>query len=200
MIIGFLIKGGIVMVPIILCSIIAASIAVERFINLRHKKVIWGDILVRVEGLLRDRKIAEATTLCKRYQSAMTRVLLAALLNYDKDKSEIKEIIEEAGRQEIPYLDKYLLVLSTIAYISPLLGLLGTVTGMIRAFTVLSMTGAGHPAELAGGISEALITTAAGLTVSIPVLVLYNYFASKSDKLVLELEKSALKMLNILKR
>lgn len=200
MVIGFLIKGGIVMVPIVLCSIVAASIVIERLINLRHKKVVRGDVLARAEGLLRDKKIAEATTLCKRHQSAMTRVLLAALLNYDKDKNEIKEIIEEAGRQEIPHLEKYLTILGTIAYISPLLGLLGTVTGMIRAFTVISMVGVGQPADLAGGISEALITTAAGLSVAIPVLVLHSYFSNKSDRLVLELEKNALKMLNILKR
>ncbi|MFQ6111736.1 MAG: MotA/TolQ/ExbB proton channel family protein, partial [Nitrospinota bacterium] len=141
-----------------------------------------------------------ASTLCRRNSSAMTRVLQAAIVNYDQDKNEIKDIIEDAGRQEVPGLERYLNVLGTIASISPLLGLLGTVAGMIRVFNVITQEGVGHPNQLAGGISEALITTAAGLAVAIPALVFHNYFTSKAEGLVLEMEKYSLRMLDILKR
>ena len=195
-----IIKGGPVMAPILLCSVISLTIVVERCLSLRRHRILRYEILQRIEELLRDRKIPEATTLCKRYPSSMTRILLAAILNHDKTRQEIKEIIEDAGRHEVPVLERYLAVLGTIASISTLLGLLGTIAGMIKTFNVIAALGYGHPEALAGGISEALITTAAGLGVAIPTFVLYNYFTSKVDSLVLEMEKTSLRMLNILKR
>jgi biopolymer transport protein ExbB len=198
--IDLIVKGGPVMAPILLCSVISLAIIVERCLSLRRHRILKYDILQRIEELLRDRKIPEATTLCKRYPSSMTRILLAAILNHDKTRPEIKEIIEDAGRHEVPVLERYLAVLGTIASISTLLGLLGTITGMIKTFNVIAALGYGHPEALAGGISEALITTAAGLSVAIPTLVLHNYFASKVDTLVVEMEKTSLRILNILKR
>lgn len=195
-----IVKGGPVMVPIILCSVISLALIVERCLSLRRRRILKYEILQRIEELLRDRKIPEATTLCKRYPSSMTRILLAAILNHDKSRQDIKEIIEDAGRHEVPVLERYLTVLGTIASISTLLGLLGTITGMIKTFNVIAALGYGHPEALAGGISEALITTAAGLAVAIPTVVVYNYFTSKVDALVLEMEKNSLRMLNILKR
>lgn len=195
-----IIRGGPVMVPILLCSVISLTIIVERCLSLRRHRILRYEILQRIEELLRDRKIPEATTLCKRYPSSMTRILLAAILNHDKTRPEIKEIIEDAGRHEVPVLERYLGVLGTIASISTLLGLLGTIAGMIKTFNVIAALGYGHPEALAGGISEALITTAAGLSVAIPTFVLYNFFTSKVDSLVLEMEKNSLRMLNILKR
>jgi biopolymer transport protein ExbB len=195
-----IIKGGPVMAPILLCSVISLAIVVERCLSLRRHRILRYEILQRIEELLRDRKIPEATTICKRYPSSMTRILLAAILNHDKTRQEIKEIIEDAGRHEVPVLERYLTVLGTIASISTLLGLLGTIAGMIKTFNVIAALGYGHPEALAGGISEALITTAAGLGVAIPTFVLYNYFTSKVDALVLEMEKNSLRMLNILKR
>jgi biopolymer transport protein ExbB len=195
-----IVKGGPVMVPIILCSVISLALIVERCLSLRRRRILKYEILQRIEELLRDRKIPEATTLCKRYPSSMTRILLAAILNHDKSRQDIKEIIEDAGRHELPVLERYLTVLGTIASISTLLGLLGTITGMIKTFNVIAALGYGHPEALAGGISEALITTAAGLAVAIPTVVVYNYFTSKVDALVLEMEKNSLRMLNILKR
>ena len=195
-----IIKGGPVMAPILLCSVISLTIVVERCLSLRRHRILRYEILQRIEELLRDRKIPEATTLCKRYPSSMTRILLAAILNHDKTRQEIKEIIEDAGRHEVPVLERYLAVLGTIASISTLLGLLGTIAGMIKTFNVIAALGYGHPEALAGGISEALITTAAGPGVAIPTFVLYNYFTSKVDSLVLEMEKNSLRMLNILKR
>jgi biopolymer transport protein ExbB len=198
--IELIIKGGPVMGPILLCSVISLAIIVERCLSLRRHRILRYDILQRIEELLRDRKIPEATTLCKRYPSSMTRILLAAILNHDKTRQEIKEIIEDAGRHEVPVLERYLMILGTIASISTLLGLLGTIIGMIKTFNVIATLGYGHPEALAGGISEALIATASGLGVAIPTLVLYNFFTSKVDSLVVEMEKNSLRMLNILKR
>ncbi len=198
--IEWLIKGGPVMAPLLLCSVISLSIIVERSLSLRRNRILRYDILQRIEELLRDRKIPEASTLCKRYPSSMTRILLAAILNHDKSRQEIKEIIEDAGRQEVPVLERYLTILGTIASIAVLLGLLGTVTGMIRTFNAIAALGYGHPEALAGGISEALVATATGLTIAIPTLVLYNFFTSKVDSLVIEMEKNSLRMLSILKR
>jgi biopolymer transport protein ExbB len=196
----WIVQGGPVMVPLLLCSVISLSIIVERCLSLRRNRILKYDILQRIEELLRDRKIPEASTLCKRYPSSMTRILLAAILNHDKGRQEIKEIIEDAGRQEVPVLERYLTILGTIASISVLLGLLGTVTGMIRTFKTIAALGYGHPEALASGISEALIATATGLGIAIPTLVLYNFFTSKVDSLVLEMEKNSQRMLNILKR
>src|SRR5918996_2296985 len=173
--IELVIKGGPVMVPLLLCSVVSLSIIVERGLSLRRHRILKYDVLQRIEELLRDRKIPEASTLCKRYPSSMTRILLAAILNHDKSRQEIKEIIEDAGRHEVPVLERYLAVLGTIASISVLLGLLGTITGMIKTFNVIAALGYGHPEALAGGISEALITTAAGLTIAIPPPLLYKF-------------------------
>jgi biopolymer transport protein ExbB len=196
----YVIKGGPVMVPLLLCSVLALSIIVERCLSLRRHRILKYDVLQRIEELLRDRKIPEASTLCKRYPSSMTRILLAAILNHDKSRQEIKEIIEDAGRQEIPVLERYLTILGTIASISVLLGLLGTVMGMIRTFNAIAALGYGNPEALASGISEALVATATGLMIAIPTLVLYNFFTSKVDSVVIEMEKNALRMLSILKR
>jgi biopolymer transport protein ExbB len=196
----FVVKGGPVMVPLLLCSVISLSIMVERCLSLRRHRILKYDVLQRIEELLRDRKIPEASTICKRYPSSMTRILLAAILNHDKSRQEIKEIIEDTGRQEVPVLERYLTVLGTIASISVLLGLLGTVMGMIRTFNAIAALGYGHPEALASGISEALVATATGLTIGIPTLVMYNVFTSKVDSLVIEMEKNSLRMLSILKR
>jgi len=196
----FVIKGGPVMIPLLLCSVISLSIIVERCLSLRRNRILKYDVLQRIEELLRDRKIPEASTLCKRYPSSMTRILLAAILNHDKSRQEIKEIIEDAGRQEVPVLERYLTILGTIASISVLLGLLGTVMGMIRTFNAIAALGYGHPEALASGISEALVATATGLVIAIPTLVLYNVFTSRVDSLIIEMEKNSLRMLSILKR
>jgi biopolymer transport protein ExbB len=198
--IELIIKGGPVMVPILLCSVISVAIIVERSLSLRRHRILRYDILQRIEELLRDRKIPEASTLCKRYPSSMTRILLAAILNHDKSRAEIKEIIEDAGRHELPVLERYLTILGTIASIAVLLGLLGTVVGMIRTFNAIAAVGYGQPEALANGIAEALVVTAAGLSIAIPTLVVYNFFTSKVDSLVIEMEKTSLRMLSILKR
>jgi len=194
-------QGGIVMIPILVCSVVALIIIFERLWSLRRKRIFRFDILDTVEQLLREHKIPEATTLCKRHDSTMTRLVLVALLNSDRSKAEIKELIEDHGRQEVPFLERYLTMLGTIASISPFLGLLGTVVGLLRVFDAISQEGGvTNAAILSSGIQNALITTVAGLCVAIPSLVAYNYFARRAESLVLEMERISLRLLNILKR
>lgn len=195
-----LIKGGILMAPIGLCSVLALAIVLERLYMLRQPRVLSPEVLRIVEQYLREGETREALAICRRRPVAITRILHAGIANHHRTKSEIKEIIEDAGRHEVPSLERYLGVLGTIASISPLLGLLGTVTGMIKVFNVIAVRGVGHPGALAGGISEALITTAAGLAVAIPSLVFHNYFVSKADNFIIEMEKASLRMLEIMKR
>ncbi len=196
----FIMRGGVLMAPILFCSVLALGIVIERLFNLRAKRVIRDGEIEEVESMIREKRISEANMLCRRSPSAMSRILMVAILNHEKGRAEIKELIEDAGRQEIPTLERYLGILGTIAGITPLLGLLGTVAGMIRVFDVISKAGVGQPHALSGGISEALITTAAGLTVAIPALVFHSYFVSKADGLVLQMEKHSLRLLEILKR
>lgn len=197
----FVILGGVIMVPIVLCSVLALGIIFERLINLRRKRYLPYDLLRRIETFLQEQKIPEATTLCKRHESPLTRILLAAILNYDRSKPEIKEIIEEQGRQEVPVLERNLTALGTIASISPFLGLLGTVVGLLKVFEAIAQAGGvTNAAVLSEGIHNALITTVGGLCVAIPALVAYNYFARKAEGLILEIERISLRLLNILKR
>ena len=196
----FLAKGGVLMIPLGVCSIVSLAIIIERALNLRPARILPGDLLQQARQLLAENQVGEAVILCRRQPSSIGRILLAAISNYDKEKEELKSIVEDAGRQEVPVLDRYLGVLGTIAAISPLLGITGTVFGMIRVFATISEKGVAHPSQLAGGIYEALITTAAGLVIAIPALIFYNYFVTKSDRLVLELEKQALRVVEILKR
>ena len=199
--IEYIMQGGIIMIPIVFCSVLALGIIIERLWSLRRKRLLRYDLVTRIEELLREQKIPEATTICKRHESTMTRILLAAILNYDLPKAEIKEIIEDQGRQEVPVLERYLPSLGTIASISPFLGLLGTVVGLLKVFDAMAQTGGvTNPAVLSEGIHNALITTVAGLCVAIPSLVAYNYFARKADGLILEVERVSLRLLNILKR
>jgi biopolymer transport protein ExbB len=194
-------RGGIVMIPILVCSVVALIIIFERLWSLRRKRIFRFDILDTIEQLLREYKIPEATTLCKRHESTMTRLILVALLNSDRPKAEIKELIEDHGRQEVPFLERYLTMLGTIASISPFLGLLGTVVGLLRVFGAISQEGGvTNTAILSSGIQNALITTVAGLCVAIPSLVAYNYFARRAESLILEVERISLRLLNILKR
>jgi biopolymer transport protein ExbB len=198
---GYAAQGGIVMIPIAICSVLALMIIIERLWSLRRHRIFRFDILEVIEHLLRERKIPEATTLCKRHEAPMTRLILVALLNSDRPKAEIKELIEDHGRQEVPALERYLTTLGTIASISPFLGLLGTVVGLLRVFEAIGQAnGVTNATILSAGIHNALITTVAGLCVAIPSLVAYNYFARRAESLVLEVERISLRMLNILKR
>lgn len=190
--------GGWLMLPIIAGSIIALAIILERFWTLQRKKVIPEHLVATIwhwvkEGQLERSRIEEISK-----QSALGRVLAAGLNNRHMDRERIKESIEEAGRQVVHEMERFLNTLGTIASISPLLGLLGTVIGMIKVFNAITSTGVGNAAPLAGGISQALITTAAGLTVAIVALAFYRYFRGRVDELVVKMEEEAIKMVDVL--
>jgi biopolymer transport protein ExbB len=196
----FVLKGGVLMIPIALCSIIALAIFLERLWSLRRSRVIPRDFLIEIEDLIRREKIPEAITRCRKDNSSMANIILAGIRNFGKRREIVKESIEEIGRREAAILERYINVVGTIAAIAPLLGLLGTVFGMIKAFNVISIQGVGNPSSLAGGISEALITTAAGLVVAIPTFVLYRYLANKADALIVEMEENSIRMVDLLKQ
>lgn len=192
------IKGGYVMYPIMLGSIVALAVIIERFVNLREAKVIPKDFFARIKGLLLEGHINEALSICSKSNKPIAKIIEAGIMKYYFGRDEIKEAIEDAGRHEIAFLEKYLNLLGMIAAVEPLLGLLGTVTGMIKVFNVLSAGGIGQAEQLAGGIGEALITTAAGLAIAIPTLVFHNVFSERADRLILKMEKSSMELTEIL--
>jgi biopolymer transport protein ExbB len=186
--------GGWLMVPILLCSVIAMAIVAERFWTLQSRRVAPGNLVVQVWQWASSGKLNDDRIRTLRKSSPLGRILAAGLANRDNSREMMKENIEDVGRHVIHDLDRYLNTLGTIASITPLLGLLGTVIGMIKVFAVITTQGVGDPGVLAGGISEALITTAAGLTVAIPALMFHRYFRGHVDELVVTMEQEALKM------
>ncbi len=193
-------KGGIVMYPILLCSILSVAIFLERLWTLRESKIIPKKFIKEVEEFIRMKKYNEAIALCSTSNSSIARIIYAGLKKVGAPKDEIKEAITEQGKQEAIELERFLTTLGTIAGVSPLLGLLGTVTGMIKTFNVLAISKQlGDPGMLSAGISEALITTAAGLIVAIPSFIFYKYFSSKVDKLVIRMEGISIKFVELIK-
>lgn len=186
--------GGPVMVPIILCSIIAAAIFLERLWTLQQRRVLPAELTEKVWKWVEQRQITDKHIVALQQNSPLGKILAAGLSNRHRDRAIIKESIEDAGRHVVHELERFIAVLGTVASISPLLGLLGTVLGMIRTFNALSTSGAGNPMALAGGIAEALITTAAGLTVAIPALLAYRYTRGRVTNLVVQMEKEAIKL------
>jgi biopolymer transport protein ExbB len=194
--IDLVIKGGPFMYPIMFCSVVALAIFMERLWVLRRKLIIPKDFIIKVEDLVQRNKIADAIFLCKGNGSSIARTFLAGLKNTGRGMWLVKEAIEEKGRREGVILERNIGVLLTIANLSPLLGLLGTVSGMIKTFNAISVYGVGGPAPLAGGIAEALITTAAGLLVAIPTLVAYRFILDKAQILIFEMEESSIKLVD----
>jgi biopolymer transport protein ExbB len=189
-------KGGPFMYPIIFCSVVALAIFLERLWVLRRKLIIPKDFIIKVENLVQRNKIADAIFLCKGNSSSIARTFLAGLKNTGRGMWLVKEAIEEKGRREGVILERNIGVLLTIANLSPLLGLLGTVSGMIKTFNAISVYGVGGPEPLAGGIAEALITTAAGLLVAIPTLVAYRFILDKAQILIFEMEESSIRLVD----
>ena len=192
------IAGGWLMLPIIVCSIIALAIIAERLWTLRIKRVIPRTLVAQVWEWANEHKLDVERMQKLRSGSPLGRVLAAGLMNRNASREIMKEAIEDTGRHVVHELERYINTLGTIASISPLLGLLGTVIGMIKVFTVITTVGVGDPATLAGGISEALITTAAGLTVAIPSVIFHRYLKRKIDELVLGMEQEAMKLVEVL--
>ena len=188
------------MLPIILCAIIAMGIILERFWTLQQKRVIPEDLTSKVWGWVKKDQLDQKQIQTLHQGSALGQILAAGLTNRDRDRSILKDAIEDTGRHVVHELERYLESLGTVAAVTPLLGLLGTVIGMVKVFTAMTAHGVGNPTVLAGGIAEALITTAAGLTVAIPALVGYRYYRTRIDTLVIEMEKEAIKLVEALHR
>lgn len=186
------------MAPIVACSVVALAIIVERAWSLRQKRVVPAHLVGEVWRQARKGEVTEEQVKALRADSPLGRILAVGLLNRDRDRQIMKEAIEEAGRAVSHELERFLTALGTIAAITPLLGLLGTVIGMISVFTTITNLGVGNPAELAGGISQALITTAAGLSVAIPSLIFYRHFRGKVEALTVQMEQEAVKLVEIL--
>jgi len=180
------------------CSVISLAVIGERFWSLSSKKIIPDQLVPSVWKLHKANQLDKAKIHTLGLSSPLGRVLAAGLINHSHGREIMKESIEETGRQVVHELEKFLNVLGTIASITPLLGLLGTVIGMIKVFAAIMSHGVGDPTVLAGGISQALITTATGLTVAIPTLMFYRYFRGRVDELVIKMEDEALKMVEMM--
>lgn len=191
--------GGPLMWVILLCSLVALTIILERMLKLRKSQVAPANLKDQIVELIRSGKVSNDKIELVRDHSPLGYVFAAGLSNLSRGKEEMKEALEEAGKHVVHRLGRYLNTLGTIASITPLIGLLGTVIGMIKVFTAITAVGVGDPTVLSGGISEALITTAAGLSVGIPCLMFYRFFRSRISELTVTLEENALILVDLAK-
>jgi len=196
-----IVAGGILMIPIGICSILALAIVIERFWSLRRATIDTRGFMDTMRQVLRQTRIQDAVEICDEVDAPIARIMRAGILKYNRTKDDIREAIEDAGHLEIPRLERYMSALATCASVAPLLGLLGTVQGMIKCFAqIQAMEGLVSPSDLAEGIGNALVTTAAGLTVAIPTLVAYNYFVTRVENMILEMEISSSELIELLTR
>lgn len=191
-------SGGWLMVPILLCSVVAAAIAVERLWTLQRSRITPKNLLAQVWTALKNNEMDAQRLRELRASSPLGQVLAAGIGNAKRGREVMKEAMEEVASQVSHDLERYLTSLGVIASISPLLGLLGTVVGMIKVFTALMLEGAGNANVLAGGISQALITTAAGLSVAIPAIMFHRFFLRRVDELMVIMEQEGVKLVEIM--
>lgn len=189
--------GGILMVPIVACSILALAIVLERFWTLRASRVAPPQTINELWRWIKKKDLNGRKLKALQGSSPLGRVLAGGLLNAKHGREIMKESIEHEASQVIHELERFLNPLGTVATIAPLLGLLGTVIGMIKVFAEIQLAGVGNAGNLAGGISEALITTAAGLSVAIPALICHRYFIRRVDELVVNMEQEAIKLVEV---
>lgn len=194
--------GGPIMAPILLCSFFALGIVIEKFIYFTTIKINVNKLKKNIFDCIKNNKLTDAIQLCNSNNSPVAKILKSGIIKFGTSRESIKENMEDASFFEIPKLESRLTALATIAHISPLLGLLGTVTGMIASFHTIQVRAASlnpvTPGDLAGGIGEALLTTVAGLIVAIPTFVAYNYFVSHVNHVILEMERSATELVNFM--
>ncbi len=186
------------MLPIMACSILALGVLFERFWMLRSARVLPPKLVGQIWEWVQNNELDQTRIDAVHDSSPLGRILAAGLNNRDHSRDIMKESIEDTGRHVAHELERFIDSLGTIAAITPLLGLLGTVLGMIKVFTVITTSGVGSPGELAGGISQALITTAAGLSVAIPALIFHRIFRAKVESLVVGMEEESLKLVDVL--
>lgn len=188
--------------PIFLCSVFALAITLEKFFFLHNIKIDTQSFLSGILDKMKHHQVKEALEICDKIKSPVSVISKAGILKYDRSRAQIKEAIEDASLYEIPKLEKNLSMLATIAHICPLLGLLGTVTGMVRVFQSIQSKSASLypllPADLAGGIWESLLTMVAGLVVGISTFIIYNYLVSRINNFILEMEKTSTELVNFI--
>ncbi len=191
-------KGGVVMWPILLCSIGALAIVVERYLALRKARLDVGQFMMKVKSIYHQGNISGVLTFCSQKDAPIANIIRRGILKHDMGDEKVRQAVEDAGREEVYHLEKRLSILASIAGVAPMLGFLGTVTGMISAFQQIeNLSGNVNPANLAGGIWEALITTAFGLMVGIPAYAAYNYFVTRVGRFVHEMEVTTTEFLDL---
>lgn len=190
--------GGWLMIPLFICSVISIAIIAERAWSLQKKRIAPAELVSQIWQWLQYNQVDAQRIEALQANSPLGQILAAGLTNRNSSREITKESIQDVGRHVTVALERNLNTLGTIAAISPLIGLLGTVIGMIKVFAVITAEGVGNPETLAGGISEALITTATGLVVAIPSLIFYRYYRGKINKLVVDMEEQAMKLIEIL--
>ncbi len=191
-------SGGWVMLPIILCSIAALAICIERFWVLRTSRIAPSNLVAKVWSWIKNNQLDAKRIRELRNDSPLGAILATGLINSKHGREIMKESIQEVGDHAVHEMERYLSTLGTIAAITPLLGLLGTVLGMIKVFNAIVLMGSGDPAVLAGGISEALITTVAGMLVAIPSLFFHRFFERHIEELAVSMEQEAIKLVDVL--
>lgn len=191
------VRGGVVMIPLLLCSIVALTVSIERWLFLKHARVDTDKLMGKIRAALSRGSVEEARGVCEATPGPVARVLAATLAHFDMPKDDLREVAREVALAEQPVLDGHLPVLATMVTVSPLLGLLGTISGLIKVFHVISGGGIGDYARLSGGIAEALITTFTGLCIAIPFLVVYNSLSGRVEGLIHEIELRVTELLNL---
>jgi biopolymer transport protein ExbB len=194
-----ILAGRYMMIPIILASLVGLAVLIERIYVLRQGSIIVPEIAEAVMTLSASQDLSVAYAICDRRPGPFANLVRAGLDHADNDWTVIRDVLEETGRQEATRLTRRLGVLETVAAVSPLLGLLGTVLGMIRVFATISLAGLGNPETLSSGISEAMVTTAAGLIIGIPALVAYNWLTGRADRIIFDMEFYSSKVLATLR-
>ena len=195
-----IVAGRYMMIPIAVASFVGMAVIIERLMVLQRGRIIYPEIAEAVETLSASPNLSVAFAICERKPGPFANVVKAGLDHAENDWTIIRDVLEEAGRQEATRLTRRLGVLETVAAVSPLLGLLGTVIGMIRVFSSVSQTGLSNPEVLSAGISEAMVTTAAGLIIGIPALVAFNWLNGRADRIIFDLEYYSSKVLDTLRR
>jgi len=187
----FISKGGWLILPIALCAVCAVGVFFERLFHYHRAQIHTDDFVKGVLNSLKRGNVKEAIDTCRDTAGPVAQVVMAAVLNHDRSRDEIREAVQDTARTEVTRLERHLPILVTVAQVAPLIGFLGTVWGMIRVFMVIEITQATTAGQLAGGVWQALLTTAGGLVVAIPSYIGYNYLVSRVQNLVLDMEKAA---------
>lgn len=198
--IDYLIAGGPVMIPIAICSVLSLAIIIERSLAMRDSRIIPLAFLGEAKKLVSQGKEEALLEFCRKSRTPIAQVIQAAVVSRNLPGETLREAVQGVGKEQADRLSRFLTTLATIASIAPLLGLLGTVTGMMSVFEIISSKGVTNPSDLASGISEALLTTAAGLVVAIPTLIAYNYFYKRTSSYILRMEEITLGMIARLSR